>query len=130
MHRADFVYMAPPFIAYYGALQGGDTAWWLLQLAYDQCRLYRNYLRDEPGLWRHIVLGDESSQDASHWGTGNAWAAAGMMRVLQTIRHSSLAASFEHQQSDLTSWITEVVNATWQHQVRNPPCVSRPVSPC
>ncbi len=67
--RADFVYMAPPFIAYYGALQGDKDGTALLQQAYDQCRLYREYLLDTAsGLWEHIVLGD--GQDASHWGTG------------------------------------------------------------
>lgn len=66
--RADFVYMAPPFIAYYGALAGGSAESTLLQLAFDQCRLYRNYLRDDGGLWRHIVLG--TGEDARHWGTG------------------------------------------------------------
>jgi hypothetical protein len=65
---ADFVYMAPPFIAYYGALAGGSSEATLMQDAYDQCRLYRNYLRDDPGLWRHIVLGN--GEDARHWGTG------------------------------------------------------------
>lgn len=60
--------MVPPFIAYYGALQGGQAAEDLLQEAYDQCRLYRDGLRDEGGLWRHIALGDW--QDATHWGTG------------------------------------------------------------
>ena len=70
IHRADFVYMAPPFIAYYGILQGGSQEATLLQQAYDQCRLYRNYLRDDSGLWKHIVLGDTASQDFRHWGTG------------------------------------------------------------
>ncbi|GJE84408.1 six-hairpin glycosidase [Phanerochaete sordida] len=113
---ADFVYMAPPFIAYFGALAGGSSETTLLQLAYDQCRLYRNYLRDDNGLWKHIVLGDQASQDFRHWGTGNAWAAAGMMRVLQTIMHSNQARQFDAQQADLTAWITEILAATWQHQ--------------
>lgn len=68
--RADFVYMAPPFIAYYGALQGGSAGYDLLKLAYTQCKLYRNYLRDDSGLWQHIILGDGT--DATHWGTGAA----------------------------------------------------------
>lgn len=128
--------MAPPFIAYYGILQGGSQETALLQQAYDQCRLYRSYLRDDSGLWKHIVLGDTASQDFRHWGTGvpmnviasdafrsnapigNAWAAAGMMRVLQTIRHSSQAHRFVSQQVDLTSWISEIISATWPHQVQ------------
>lgn len=62
--------MAPPFIAYYGALQGGSNGSALLQEAYDQCRLYRQYLRDpSTNLWRHIILGE--GQDLNLWGTGN-----------------------------------------------------------
>ncbi len=60
--------MAPPFIAYYGALQGGSLGAELLQFAYTQCKLYRNYLRDDSGLWKHIVLGNWT--DTTHWGTG------------------------------------------------------------
>jgi hypothetical protein len=64
--RSDFVYMAPPFIAYFGALQS-DSA--LVQVAYDQIRLYRDALFDSNvSLWRHIALG--SSQDSGHWATG------------------------------------------------------------
>jgi hypothetical protein len=55
-HRADFMYMVPPFIAYYGALQGKDGAD-LLQIAYTQSSLYRDALRDKNGLWRHVTLG-------------------------------------------------------------------------
>lgn len=61
--------MVPPFIAYYGALQGGIGGRALLQIAYDQCRLYREALRDDSGLWRHIALG--SFEDNHHWATGN-----------------------------------------------------------
>ncbi|KAI0693801.1 Six-hairpin glycosidase [Cytidiella melzeri] len=114
---ADFVYMAPPFIAYYGALAGGSTELKWLQEAYDQCRLYRQYLRDEPGLWRHIVLGN--GEDARHWGTGIAWAAAGMLRVLETLHHADQGAAFTKQQADLASWINEILVASWQHQQTN-----------
>ncbi|OBZ76113.1 Unsaturated rhamnogalacturonyl hydrolase YesR [Grifola frondosa] len=114
---ADFVYMAPPFIAYYGALQGGDYGSNLLQVAYDQCRLYRQYLRDDGGLWRHITLG--TGQDSSHWGTGNGWAAAGMLRVLETIRLSQSPFQFVEQQANLTSWIQEIVSAAWSFQKPN-----------
>lgn len=62
--------MAPPFIAYYGILQGGSQETALLQEAYNQCKLYRSYLHDDSGLWKHIVLGDTASQDFRHWGTG------------------------------------------------------------
>ncbi|CAL1701354.1 unnamed protein product [Somion occarium] len=118
---ADFVYMAPPFIAYYGALSTGDTSQSidLLQEAYDQCRLYRDILRDaDAGLWKHIVLGS-GEQDLTHWGTGNAWAAAGMLRVLETIRHSRVSSQFEAQKGNLTLWIDEIVGSAWKHQQTN-----------
>jgi hypothetical protein len=72
--RADFVYMAPPFIAYYGTLQGGTNESTLLMTAYDQCRLYRDALHDPSGLWRHIVYGNW--QDNSHWATGKSLGAS------------------------------------------------------
>lgn len=68
-HRADFIYMGPPFIAYFGITQGGKGELPLLQAAYDQCRLYRDQLYDEDAsLWRHIALGNW--QDNNHWATG------------------------------------------------------------
>jgi len=67
--RSDFIYMAPPFIAYFGALQDDAGGLALLQAAYDQIRLYRDALFDSNvSLWRHIALG--SSQDSGHWATG------------------------------------------------------------
>lgn len=49
---------------------------------------------------------------------GNAWAAAGMLRVHQTLNHSSQARQFQGQQANLTSWINEILEASWAHQVR------------
>lgn len=61
--------MAPPFIAYFGALQNDSGGLAILQIAYDQIRLYRDALFDQDvSLWRHIANG--SSVDAGHWGTG------------------------------------------------------------
>ena len=115
-NRSDFVYMAPPFIAYYGAYDQGDAKTYLLQTAYDQCRLYRQYLQDSStNLWKHIELG--SWQDNNLWATGNGWAAAGMFRVLQTILLSDVCDSFLDQQNDLLNWIEEIVEASWCYQV-------------
>ena len=62
--------MVPPYLAYYGALSTGNESITLLQEAYDQCRAYREILRDpEANLWKHIVLGT-GLQDYTHWGTG------------------------------------------------------------
>jgi len=63
---ADGVYMGFPFIAYYGAVTGNQT---LLQIAYDQCRLYRDALLiDGPTgkLWAHIY--DDSTKTWSDKG--------------------------------------------------------------
>lgn len=114
---SDFVYMAPPFIAYFGALQGGESGLGLMQYAYQQCKLYRNYLKDDSGLWRHVTLG--SWQDDTHWATGNGWAAAGMLRVLETLANSDQADSLTEETNDLTIWIQEIINATWPLQKEN-----------
>ncbi|KAI0638264.1 Six-hairpin glycosidase [Trametes polyzona] len=114
---ADFVYMAPPFIAYFGALEGGSGGLALLRIAYQQCKLYRKHLRDSSGLWKHIVMGNW--QDNHHWGTGNAWAAAGMLRVLETIRHSKYSSQMKNEQADLKSWINEIVKNSWKYQRSN-----------
>ena len=60
--------MVPPFLAYYGITTGNQS---MLQEAYNQVKLYRNYLRDDSagGLWQHIVLGANGT-DQGHWSTG------------------------------------------------------------
>lgn len=97
---ADFLYMAPPALAYW-AVAKADAG--LLAEVLGQCSLYRDVLGvphvggggsgnssggvvGDPmkagGLWHHII-GPET-QDLGIWSTGNAWAAAGMARVLAT----------------------------------------------
>ncbi|KAJ3857150.1 Six-hairpin glycosidase [Lentinula lateritia] len=110
---ADFIYMAPPFIAYYGALQAGDNESYLLQTAYEQISLYRDVLRDDDGLWRHVAL------DTHEFTSGNGWAAAGMLRVLETLNHSSMATDFTDQTANLTQWIQEILSSSWQYQLEN-----------
>ncbi|KIO24818.1 hypothetical protein M407DRAFT_76417, partial [Tulasnella calospora MUT 4182] len=107
---SDFVYMAPPFIAYYGALHQPNVDQDLLFEAYNQIKLYRNYLFDDnPGLWRHITMGN--FQDDGHWSTGNGWVAAGIMRVLCTINQTTAGYQPElvAAQRDLQNWATEIV---------------------
>lgn len=87
--------MAPPFLAYYGVATSNAS---FLQEAVNQCLLYRQILRANTsasarppathpvvasGLWTHIR--GPVSNDPGIWSTGNAWAAAGMMRVLATL---------------------------------------------
>ncbi|GAA5873096.1 hypothetical protein JCM1840_005568 [Sporobolomyces johnsonii] len=109
---SDFVYMVPPFLAYYGVAASNAT---MIAEAYNQCRLYRKYLRTSSGAWQHIVLGEW--QDTGLWSTGNGWAAAGMTRVLATIKHSDLssAGSFASEMSDLTGWIVEILEAAFSY---------------
>lgn len=110
--------MAPPFIAYYGALKCGHEGALLLHTAYEQVKAYREVLFDrDVGLWRHIALGEGT--DPTHWGTGNAWAAAGALRVLATIQGSSAAESMKSQQDDLASWVRETLDGVWKFQVRD-----------
>lgn len=126
---SDFVYMVPPFLAFYGVATGNES---LLTEAVKQCRLYRQYLKDNgsdtDGLWRHILLG--RGTDTGFWSTGtlhlpytlpmthriplptgNAWAAAGMTRVLATIAASPYSSSFKSEQQDLVQWANEIQSA-------------------
>lgn len=66
---SDFIYMVPPFLAYYGAVTANQS---LLEEAYNQIKLYRGHLKDDSGLWKHIATGDGSPNgaDPSHWSTG------------------------------------------------------------
>ncbi|KAH9963396.1 Six-hairpin glycosidase [Lactifluus volemus] len=114
---SDFIYMAPPFIAYYGALQGGLMGHALLRTAHEQVRLYRDVLFDaDVGLWRHIALGNGT--DPTHWATGNAWAAAGALRVWATIEQSCVA-DMTLQQGHLIEWVRETLDGVWQFQQAN-----------
>lgn len=51
--------------------------------------------------------------------TGNAWAAAGMIRVLGTIQRSKYAGALQQQQEDLADWIQEIYGGMYPHQVRS-----------
>ncbi|KAH7886788.1 Six-hairpin glycosidase-like protein [Phlebopus sp. FC_14] len=110
---SDFIYMVPPFLAYYGAVTQNIT---LLEEAYKQISLYRKYLRDTKAnnLWKHIQLGSYGTDDG-HWSTGNAWAAAGMIRVLGTIQRSQYANSMKGQQTDLANWVREIHSGMYRH---------------
>lgn len=110
---SDFVYMAPPFFAYYGVLTGNQS---LVQEAYHQVRLYRKYLRDSKAnnLWKHIQLGLYGT-DSGHWSTGNGWAAAGMLRVLSTIKQSQFSSSMKRQQKDLANWVQEIHDGMYSY---------------
>ncbi|KAH8990552.1 Six-hairpin glycosidase [Lactarius akahatsu] len=114
---SDSVYMVPPFLAYYGITTGNQS---MLQEAYHQVKLYRSYLRDNSagGLWQHIVIGTNGT-DSGHWSTGNAWAAAGMLRVLGTLKSSPFSRDFNNQIKDLGNWVAEIHSAMYPHLQAN-----------
>lgn len=102
---ADFVYMVPPFLAYYAVASKDVT---LLKEAVNQCKLYHDVLVTPEGPWLHVV-GDHV-QDLALWSTSNAWAAAGMSRVLATIKKSSYVEEMNDQQASLTGMIKGIVD--------------------
>lgn len=120
---SDFVYMVPPFLAYYGVATGNDS---VTRMAYDQIRLYRQYLQNNgsasgkgpstSGLWRHMAFG--SGADTGFWSTGNAWAAAGIVRVLGIYASSPQNASLQTEQADLVQWAHEIQSALGPWLVR------------
>ena len=102
------ILQVPPFLAYYGALTSNQT---LLQIAYTQCSLYHDALVQSSGLWTHIVLGTGAG-DSGVWATGNAWAAAGMIRVLATIQQSGFDGVMASQKQDLQTWAEAILSAS------------------
>lgn len=112
---ADFVSMAPPFIAYSGVVSNSKS---LLSNAYEQCKGYRSILQDpSTKLWRHIIGGPWN--DTGIWATGNGWAAYGMLRVQQTIAKSQFASDLKSESADLLVWTNEILNATWTRQTKH-----------
>jgi rhamnogalacturonyl hydrolase YesR len=108
---ADFIYMAPPALAYWAIQDANET---LLRVAVEQCVLYRDVLRvphgaNAAGLWHHII--GPQNQDLGIWSTGNAWAAAGMARVLATARKSRWASALTSDMSRLTAAIRDILDA-------------------
>ncbi|KAF8211102.1 hypothetical protein K438DRAFT_1554100, partial [Mycena galopus ATCC 62051] len=107
---ADFMYMAPPFMAFYAVDTNNMT---LLEDTYQQCGLYRDVLQSGgQGLWQHIV--GPQSADPGHWSTGNGWAAAGMTRVFATIFRANALQSIswaDGAMSNLSDWIQEILDS-------------------
>ncbi|KAF8623003.1 hypothetical protein AX15_006595 [Amanita polypyramis BW_CC] len=110
---ADFMYMAPPFIAYYGA---ATDDLYLLQQAVNQSGLQRQILRTNntvlDGAWTHIL--GPASTDPGVWSTGNAWAAAGMTRILATVQKAPIAKANPNWQTNavrrLSGYIQEILD--------------------
>ena len=51
--------------------------------------------------------------------TGNSWAAAGMIRVLGTIKNSQYSGSFKNEKNDLIDWVLEIQDGMYQYLVRS-----------
>ncbi|KAI0913283.1 hypothetical protein F4823DRAFT_622287 [Ustulina deusta] len=108
---ADFIYMVPPALAYWAIQDANQT---LLHVAVEQCLLYRDVLvvphnANAAGLWHHII--GPQNQDLGIWSTGNAWAAAGMARVLATARKSPWASALASDLDGLTAAIRDILDA-------------------
>jgi rhamnogalacturonyl hydrolase YesR len=117
----DFTYMAPPFLAYYAVTTQNTT---MLRLAMQECDLQRQMLQANmtatsqskmQGLWHHIIGRD--SYEPRLWSTGNAWAAAGMARVLATMIKWSESASWTQEQETITRWIREIIDGAMKGSV-------------
>lgn len=116
--------MAPPFLAYYAVHTSNLT---LLQDTVEQCRLYRQILQgqEDNGSWMHII--GPAHLDPGLWSTGNAWAAAGMTRILATVikaPHSLFATKKDTQWKSgaidsLTGWIKEILDGAINSPMEN-----------
>jgi hypothetical protein len=104
---SDFVYMAPPFIAYYALAKRDNEA---LDMAVQQCLLYKKVLQGRDGLWHHII-GPEN-EDLGMWSTGNGWAALGMTRVLASLIKSG---ANHDKQEELLDTIRGILEGAMKH---------------
>ncbi|KAF2682877.1 hypothetical protein K458DRAFT_306384 [Lentithecium fluviatile CBS 122367] len=104
---ADFVYMAPPFLSYY-AVATSDLG--LLKESANQCKLYHDILAQQSGPWMHIA-GDENG-DNGLWSTGNGWAAAGMSRVLATLKKGPYNVETAAEQGQLSGMIKDILDGS------------------
>ncbi|KAF5363202.1 hypothetical protein D9758_008379 [Tetrapyrgos nigripes] len=137
---ADFLYMAPPFLAYYAVSTWNLS---LLMQAVEQYRLYREvvqlgqtlnktlpYSDPQYGIWRHII--GPQKPDPGLWSTGNAWAVAGMARSLATVIKAPRSlfymdcgyhCSSSHPKADaidsLTSYIKEILDGALSSPLDN-----------
>ena len=105
--------MVPPSLAYH-AVYAADIA--LAREAVSQCRLYCDVLGTRNGCWKHIVNApgvDESREDVKVdedlWSTSNGWAAAGMARVLATVRKAGFEREMKGEQEVLVRMVEGIV---------------------
>lgn len=121
---ADFVYMAPPFMAYYAVATNSTET---IKQAITQCLKYRQVLKPNTsseavsaGTWQHII--GPKTEDLGLWSTGNGWAAMGMARVLATLLHwppTAVEANAQIAQADLFTWIGEILQGAMSSSKHN-----------
>ena len=104
--------MVPPFLAHWGVINQNEA---IVRESIQQIRLYREYLQDPATLlWHHVKGGDPHDEYWSYfWGTGMAWAAAGITRVLATLEHSTYYGMLAPEIAELAGWANEIVGATF-----------------
>ncbi|KAJ7600959.1 hypothetical protein C8J56DRAFT_768822 [Mycena floridula] len=108
---SDFMYMVPPFMAFYAA-DVGD--WTLLNDTVNQCTYYRQVLKSNTtaGVWEHIV--GPQSPEPGLWASGNGWVAAGMVRILAVVLKAPVSTSHSNWKSiataRLTLYIKEIID--------------------
>ena len=104
---ADNFYMSPPYLAYYGIATKNIS---VAKEAFTQIAAMRDILRDpETGLLMHVIGGHW--EDRKLWGTGIAWAIAGISRVYATYLYSPFTGTFDRERNQLAQWANELVAA-------------------
>ncbi|KFY50276.1 hypothetical protein V495_00320 [Pseudogymnoascus sp. VKM F-4514 (FW-929)] len=104
---SDFVYMAPPFLAYYAILSQNAS---MLDIAVQQIQLYRDALKANTGGWSHISA--SSHPDSGLWSTGNGWAAMGIARTLASVQSSPFDVAIKSSQAALLKEnVKEIIDA-------------------
>lgn len=104
---ADNFYMSPPYLAYYGIATKNIS---VAKEAFTQIAAMRDILRDpETNLLMHVIGGHW--EDRKLWGTGIAWAIAGISRVYATYLYSPFTGTFDRERNQLAQWANELVTA-------------------
>lgn len=110
--------MVPPLFAYYGVFTSDEQ---FVREAVRQCQSYSVLLATPSGLWRHIKSvgvrpsGERERDDDGCWSTSNGWVAAGIARVLATIRASKFVSRMRDEQRALMGMAEGIVRGAMKH---------------
>jgi rhamnogalacturonyl hydrolase YesR len=106
--------MVPPALAYYSIITK-DVSY--MKEAVRQCELYCEVLKTDSGCWKHVINAEEGERrkrDEGLWSTSNGWAAAGMSRVLATIKRSVFASEMNDAENSLEGMIKGIIDGTME----------------